>query len=390
MAFASAQMQTRNMKSLQLGMHWFPERSGGLDRVYYSLIQSLPQAGVEVRGLVTGKGQAEKDTEGRVRSFAKADDFLGSRLLAARSAIREEVRVFRPDSVAIHFALYAVLGMRELADTPSVMHFHGPWAFESMVENPDSFQTRIKQAIERRVYRNTTRQVVLSKAFGAILSEKYGVPSDTIDVIPGGVDVTRYESVLTRNQAREKLNLPLDRPIVVVVRRLVRRMGLEDLLDALVTLRKKWPDLLVVVAGRGALREELEARAQASGVTDSLKFTGYVADEDLPLLYRAADLSIVPTVALEGFGLITVESLASGTPVLVTPVGGLPEVVTGLCADLVLPSTGAAAIVDGIDGFLSGALKLPDSAACNAYARANFDLPVMARRTVETYRKAAA
>ena len=63
---------------------------------------------------------------------------------------------------------------------------------------------------------------------------------------------------------------------------------------------------------------------------------------------------MVPTVALEGFGLITVESLSAGTPVLVTPVGGLPEAVAGLSQDLVLPSTGANAIADGIDGALSG------------------------------------
>jgi glycosyltransferase involved in cell wall biosynthesis len=95
-------------------------------------------------------------------------------------------------------------------------------------------------------------------------------------------------------------------------------------------------------------------------------------------------------VALEGFGLITVESLASGTPVLVTPVGGLPEAVAGLSQDLVLPSTGADAIADGLSKALDGAIRLPDSDACRAYARANFDSPVIAARVASVYHEALA
>ena len=68
----------------------------------------------------------------------------------------------------------------------------------------------------------------------------------------------------------------------------------------------------------------------------------------LPLAYRAADLTVVPTVALEGFGLIAVESLAAGTPVLVTPVGGLPEVVAALSPALVLAATGSAPLADAV------------------------------------------
>ncbi len=96
----------------------------------------------------------------------------------------------------------------------------------------------------------------------------------------------------------------------------------------------------------------------------------------------------MPTVALEGFGLITVESLASGTPVLVTPVGGLPEAVAGLSRDLVLPATGAAAIAEGLGAALDGSLKLPDADACRAYARDNFDNSVIAKRVASVYGEA--
>ena len=134
---------------------------------------------------------------------------------------------------------------------------------------------------------------------------------------------------------------------MLAVRRLVRRMGLEDLIDAIGLLKHRHPDVLLLIAGKGKIGEELQQRIDAAGLQDNVKLLGFVPDNHLAALYRAATVSVVPTVALEGFGLITVESLASGTPVLVTPVGGLPEAVAGLSDDLVLPSTGADAIAEG-------------------------------------------
>ncbi|MEM6784567.1 MAG: glycosyltransferase, partial [Bacteroidota bacterium] len=116
------------------------------------------------------------------------------------------------------------------------------------------------------------------------------------------------------------------------------------------------------------------------------RLLGFLPDADLPLAYRAADVSIVPTVALEGFGLITIESLAAGTPVLVTPIGGLPETVRGLDASLILDDAEPATVADALGGALTGARPLPDAGACQAYVRATFDWPVIAAKTAEVYR----
>jgi glycosyltransferase involved in cell wall biosynthesis len=97
---------------------------------------------------------------------------------------------------------------------------------------------------------------------------------------------------------------------------------------------------------------------------------------------------VVPTVALEGFGLVTVESLASGTPVVVTPVGGLPEVVGDLAPDLILPDPSPAAIADRLAAILGGRLRLPDAEACRRYARDRFGWEVVARRTRQVYEEA--
>ncbi|MDB5782232.1 glycosyltransferase family 4 protein [Caballeronia mineralivorans] len=381
-------MSTQTIKSLQIGMHWFPERAGGLDRMYHTLVGALPGAGVTVRGVVAGSARVAADTEGAIRGFGPAAQSLPRRLMAARRALRASLSRERPDVVSSHFALYTFPGLDVTRGIPQVSHFQGPWADESHVEGADSIGQRTKRMLEQRVYARSSRLIVLSEAFGEILHSRYAIPADRIRVVPGCVDVSQFNLPLSRSDARRRLQLPQDRPVVLAVRRLVRRMGLEDLIEAMKRVKAKQPEVLLLIAGKGRLAEELQARITDAGLDDNVRLLGFVPDRHLAALYRAADVSIVPTVALEGFGLITVESLASGTPVLVTPVGGLPEAVAPLSGNLVLPSTGVDAIADGLIGALNGSLKLPTEQECRLYARENFDTPVIAKRVAAVYSEA--
>lgn len=373
--------------TLQLGSGWFPEQSGGLDRVYYELLAWLPRIGVRCDGLVVGSRQVREDLRYSVEAFAPLDASLLKRALNVRSAVR--VRAFKDyDVIASHFALYTFPVLDLIGRQPFVVHFHGPWAAESAVEGRRGRNSRIKGLLERAVYRKAGRLIVLSRAFRDILVRDYGIDEDRIRVVPGGVDADRFASLPSRCRARSELQWP-DRPTLLSVRRLARRMGLEDLIDAMPAIIQKIPDALLMIAGRGHLGGELEARAAALGLQDSVRFLGYVPDDILPLVYAAADISVVPTVALEGFGLITIESLAAGTPVLVTPVGGLPEAVSRLHQDLVLEGTGAKCIARGVIDALTGNRILPDASACHAYARRYYDWPVVAAQVADVYAEVA-
>lgn len=383
-------MTLPTIKSLQIGMHWFSERPGGLDRVVQQLVATLPGAHVSVRGMVAGGPRAAEDTGGAMRAFAPAEQKLPGRLLAARRMVSELIREDRPDIIASHFALYAFPSLDRLRAFPTVMHFHGPWSDESLAEGSGGFGNAMKRRLEAAVYQRGTLHVTLSQAFADVLVSHYGVSPDTIRIVPGCVDVARFDVTETRASARAALGLPADRPIVLTVRRLARRMGLEDLIEAMTELRQSVPDALLAIVGGGSLAAELQARIDELGLQDHVRMLGRVSDDMLPLAYRAADVSIVPTVALEGFGLTTIESLAAGTPVLVTPVGGLPEAVGALSADLVLPAGGPRAIANGLSDALRGHLRMPGASACHAYARNGFDVPLMARRTAEVYREAMA
>jgi glycosyltransferase involved in cell wall biosynthesis len=356
--------------------------------MYYSLVGALPGAGVEVRGVVAGSPKVAEDSGGAIRGFGSAARSLPLRLMDARRALRREIRERRPDVISSHFALYTFPGLDVTRGIPQVSHFQGPWADESLVEGAASLAQRVKHSLELAVYERSSRLIVLSNAFGEILTRRYGISPERVRVVPGCVDTAQFDPDCTQAEARMKLQLPQNRPIILAVRRLVRRMGLEDLIDAVGQVKPRHPDVLLLIAGRGRLAEELQQRIDDAGLADNVKLLGFVPDAHLPSLYRAANLSVVPTVALEGFGLITVESLAAGTPVLVTPVGGLPEAVAGLSPDLVLPSTGADAIAEGIEAALTGRMKLPSANECRDYARSHFDNAVVARRVAAVYAEA--
>lgn len=374
---------TQTLHTLQLGKGWFPEQSGGLNRYYHELLRHLPATGVEVTGLVAGSTGVTSQSAGVVRAFAPSEASLAARLSHVRQEVARALQE-HPESVVVsHFALYTAPCIDLLRDHPVVVHFHGPWARESRAEGAGRVAAGVKHMVEHMVYRQGGRFVVLSQAFGRLLVEEHGVDPGMIDVIPGGVDTARFAPEHTREEARRRLGWPVDRPIALVVRRLVRRMGLEDLIEAVRLARRAVPDLLLIVAGSGPLREELTRRA--ADLTDHVRLVGYLPDADLPLAFRAADVSIVPSVALEGFGLIVAESLAAGTPVLVTDVGGLPETLAGFAEACIIRDRSPSGLAFAIADAMLGRIPLPSADACVRHARQRFDWSVVASQVRDSY-----
>jgi hypothetical protein len=133
------------IRTLQLGMEWFPEqRDGGLNRFYYDLLRYLPEARVEVQGLVAGSSEVARTTGGEVRAFAPPTAPLLRRWWSARRAV---ARVLANKEIALvvsHFALYTFPVLDLIKTRPLVVHFHGPWAIESRVEEARELSTQIK------------------------------------------------------------------------------------------------------------------------------------------------------------------------------------------------------------------------------------------------------
>jgi glycosyltransferase involved in cell wall biosynthesis len=122
------------------------------------------------------------------------------------------------------------------------------------------------------------------------------------------------------------------------------------------------------------------ARARGAYPTVGIRSGVFVANH-----YQAANISIVPSQSLEGFGLTTVESLACGTPVLVTPVGGLTEVVGPLAPSCILCGWRPDQIAEGLDAYLVGKMRLPAAAECVAYVKKHFIWETVAKNVLAIY-----
>ena len=367
-------------------MEWFTEFPGGLNRVYAHLLSELARQDVESLGLVAGSPDVKRISGGLATAFAPADAPLMQRMRAIRSASNDWLAAHARDGVVVsHFALNALPLLDRLGKRPFVVHFQGPWGDESRVEGASALSAGAKTVLERAVYRRANASIVLSSAFRDLLVTRFGVRRESVHVVPGGVEMARFDHATSRSESRAVLGWPVDRRIVLCVRRLVRRVGLDILIDACVALRRTVPDVLVLVAGTGPLQAELEQRIASHGLTDVVRLIGYVPDARLPLAYRAADLTVVPTIALEGFGLITVESLAAGTPCVVTPVDALTEIVTPLSPALVASSATADALATILGDALTGQIPLPSAEECASYARKHYDWPVIAAQVRRVY-----
>jgi glycosyltransferase involved in cell wall biosynthesis len=358
---------------LCVGVGWFPKTPGGLERYVYELTHHLAagQDIVELCGV--GLPEAGLTSPVKLTNLASPDNKLWQRLWSVRTNFLRR-QADSPDAINLHFALYSLPLLKSLPDgIPITFTFHGPWALESEQEGTNKIGVFLKHWTEQRVYNRCDKFIVLSQAFGNILHQQYQVPWSKIHVIPGGVDIARFQPSLSRQQARAQLKWPQERTILFTPRRLVHRMGLDKLLIALSKIKPRIPDVWLAIAGRGPLQATLEQQVTELGLNDYVTFLGFLPDDQLPLAYQAADLSVMPSQTLEGFGLALIESLACGTPALCTPVGGMPEILEPFSPHLITSSPEATAIAERLEELLIGEVPMPSRTACREYASTHFD-----------------
>ncbi len=164
-------------------------------------------------------------------------------------------------------------------------------------------------------------------------------------------------------------------------------MGLHPLIESMREVSRAIPDAQLLIAGDGPLAGSLNKAIEEFALQANVRLLGFVPDDQLPVLYRAADVNVVPSQALEGFGLVAVEALAAGTPSLVTPIGGLPETVSALSPSLVFSSTASSVIAKRLVEVLRGECKLPTEAQCREFVMLNYSSKLMVQRTADVYRE---
>jgi len=334
------------MKVVMLTNVVAPDKLGGLERYVRELSAALVRRGREVT--VVSKSTSPElvpdevgDDGVRILRYAapqKSDPLFALKYpRAISSAVRKELAQIgsdnsNPDTVVHgHFPL-PMLALRRQR-TPYVYTFHAPVHKEILGERQGTYRLpRFAQTpavnglrlLEASVLRRAAHVTTLSRFVHDEMAAMTGSSTPPWTLIPGGLDTERFSPGLSGDVGFA------NRPLIVAARRLVERTGVENLVAAMPDVLSHHPTTQLVITGDGPRGPHIARYISDHGLGENVHLLGRVSDDELLALYRAADLTVTPTFELEGFGLSTAESMACGTPALVTPVGANPEVVREL------------------------------------------------------------
>lgn len=354
---------------------------GGGERVLWEQATRLAGRGHQVRVVCRSPsdGAAEVvDRDGvRIRHFSvdrrSLLRFLRSSIVEGRRAADRELAGGEADLLHVYQPLsgYGILRSPAGRRIPSLYTFLSPAPLEYRSRRGMTAFHRggwvgrvggaLLWAIEGACLRRAARIHVLSAFSADQLRTLHRIRRDRIVQIPGGVDTERFQPAPDRDAIRDRLGIQRGRPLLFTVRNLEARMGLDSLIRAMATLRRDIPDVLLLIGGTGSMRGTLEGLSASLGLRAHVRFLGFVPDGQLPFYYQAADVFVLPTRELEGFGLVTVEALACGTPVIGTAIGATPEILRPLDPSLIFRDATPEAMAGALQHFLAADRRDPAS-----------------------------
>jgi len=367
--------------------------ASGSEQVLFYQATGLAGKGVEVSAITR---QADplpwviRDVRGvREGSYSVSETLL---LRAFISLLRYPLKFYRtfsgglPFQVAVAhqpFNCFLLLITRKLTRTPILYVFHSPSHEEYLLSHQKGYplqnliQVKGRRLLEKWCIKKASRVMVLSQYMKHKVQDIHGIPGERVVVNPGGADLDRFVPAGDRGALKAQLGFPAGKIHLLTVRNLEPRMGIENLLKCMYILKRGAADTHLIIGGEGAERPTLEKMITGLDLRGEVTMKGFIPSDLLPRYYGAADFFILPTKQLEGFGLVTPESMACGTPVLGTPVGGTREILSGFEPGFLFRDTTAEAMAEGIREILSLYSPFENNydhlrERCSHYAVANY------------------
>ena len=390
---------------------FYPDTMGGSDRYLYEVTRRLIRQGHKVTVLTANPGGLPNNEiiEGisvhrypisRVSSLR----YYLSSIFNSQKAIILLVKSNSFDLLILNHILPSFGAHLATKNIPNLYQFYAPYLLEfqdkikwEIQQNP-GITTVFKvpymkviaffiRRIEKYIIWKSKRILVLSEYSKNQIQELYRY-EEKAAVIPCGIDRDKFGVVSDKRAVRDKLNLPADVPILLTIRRLYHRMGLEELIIAVKKIREAVPNILLLIGGKGQLRERLQKLVDENNLGNNVRFLGYIDEDQITEYYNAADYFILPTRALEGFGLVTIEALACGTPVLGTRVGATTKILGDLDPILLFDDVSSEAFSKKIIYMIK---DYPDyshlSEKCRDYAVSRFSWTTIMPEIAEFYQR---
>ena len=269
------------------------------------------------------------------------------------------------DLIHSHYWLSGLLGemARESWQRPHIITFHTLGAVKNSTGEGEP-ETPLRIATEKNIAATCERVLSTTPKDKVQLVRLYDAVSDKIGIVPCGVDLDLFRPQDTA-EARRWLGFAPDHPIVLFVGRFDSVKGIDRLVTAMTHLRGRDSLRLVLVGGDGLgspATRQLQRLARDLGLQDTVMFAGRIAQDRLPPYYSAADVLVVPSL-YESFGLVGLEALACGTPVVATPVGAMESILQQGRTGQVVTEAAPRLLADAIEAFLPNKARKTVSAA---------------------------
>ncbi len=388
------------MKILMLSWEYPPRVVGGIARVVHDLSHKLVTEGHDVTVVTYRDGNVPyiEDDDGvmvyRVDNFMiSSNNFidwimqLNFNMIAKAGEIIAEQGSF--DVIHAHDWLTAYAGktLKTAYNIPLVSTIHATEAGRNSGIHGE-MQKYINDTEWMLTY-ESSEVIVNSNYMRNELQRLFGLPYEKINVIPNGVNLNMYNGIEKDYDFRRKYAMDNEK-IILFMGRLVYEKGIPTLISAMPKILSHYHDAKLLIAGKGGMIDELRAQVNAMGLGNKVYFTGYLGSKDVQKMYKCADVAVFPST-YEPFGIVALEAMLSGTPVVVSDVGGLNEIVDHGINGMKSYAGNANSLADSILSLLFDQ-KLCDTVTKNAVSKVKdeYNWTKITKNTHFAYEKAIA
>jgi glycogen synthase len=317
------------------------------------------------------------------------DQFVSKMISANHQLVQLSTKLgsdWKPEIVHVHDWLSGWAGdtLSALWSVPMVATIHATERGRNGGVVPTNGQSASIHSAEWWLTFRADRVICCSQFMAQQIADSFEVPAEKLVTIHNAVDAALW----TRSIEPEPTEMA--GPLIVSWGRVQYEKGFQTLVEAMPILRERLPGVRVVIAGTGSYRAELAERAEAFGVADLVHFAGFVPADELAQLLQAASCVVIPSF-YEPFGIVALETLAAGAPLVAARTGGMAEVLDDADAGLLFTPGDAKALADAVTRTLTDAdLRTRQTANGLNLVHQHYSWDAVAAHTINTYQKVLA
>lgn len=368
---------------------------GGIGKYTFNLAHGLEKIGQDVSVITTSKKRSDHYLDGSINVYRikTSKSILYSPQIFPFKAYREIIRLIKKNNLDVVEApltfgdglVFSLIKLR-----PFVVSLHTPSFIMSKIYNISGLSYSRWQMLEKTLLENADRILCNTSINANLIANRYKVDYSKMRIVPHGISIEKYH--FSNHGLKGKKGLS-GKKIVLFVGRLEKRKGVDLLLKAIPDVVRQIPNVVFVFIGAdtktspagGSYRQYILEQSKVNCFQSHICLIGWVSEEELIEFYFSCDVFVAPSI-YESFGLVYLEAMACGKPVIGTDIGGIPEVVNKNKTGLLIPLGNKQALIDSLVDLLIDEKKRElIGKTARQEVEENFTDTVMAKKTLKVF-----